>query len=237
MPTATWERLPEERRRAVLAAAEAEFGAQGFSNGSLNVIAREAGVSKGSLFQYFADKADLCAYLADIVSLRIRAHIEANIADLPWETDFFGALRGLGHVWVRYYARHPLELALTAAANLELDPDSRSAVRTAVNRHYIEVLGPLIELGHRSGQLAADADGDAFLALLMLVLPHLVIAAGNPELDALLGLGRGTVADGERAVDRLMEAFRRGFGAAPRRSGRRAATAAATPTTAAAARP
>jgi AcrR family transcriptional regulator len=213
MPTSTWERLPTKRRDSVIAAAEAEFGAQGFSRGSLNVIAREAGVSKGSLFQYFDDKADLCAYLADIVSLRIRAHIEAKIADLPWNSDFFGALRRLGHVWVRYYARHPLELSLTAAANLELDPGSRAAVRAVVNRHYIEVLGPLIEIGHRSGQLAADADTDAFLALLMLVLPHLVIAAGNPELDALLGLGRGTVADGERAVDRLMESFRRGFGA------------------------
>ena len=197
----------------MIAAAEAEFGAQGFSRGSLNVIAREAGVSKGSLFQYFDDKADLCAYLADSVSLRIRAHIEANVADLPWDTDFFGALRRLGHIWVRYYAQHPLELSLTAAANLELDAGNRAAVRAVVNRHYIEVLGPLIERGHRSGQLAADADTDAFLALLMLVLPHLVIAAGNPELDALLGLGRGTVADGERAVDRLMESFRRGFGA------------------------
>jgi len=212
VPTSTWDRLPAARRDAVIAAAEAEFGAHGFSQGSLNVIAREAGVSKGSLFQYFADKADLCAYLADIVSLRIRDHMEKKIAGLPWDSDFFAALRRFGYAWVRYYARHPLELALTAAANLELDPDSRVAVRAVVNRHYIEVLGPLIEHAHRSGQLAADADTDAFLALLMLVLPHLVIAAGNPELDALLGLGRGTVTDGERAVDRLIESFRRGFG-------------------------
>ena len=213
MPTSTWNRLPAARRDAVIAAAEAEFGAQGFSRGSLNVIAREAGVSKGSLFQYFADKADLCSYLADIVCLRIRAHIEAKFAELPWETDFFEALRRLGHVWVRYYARHPLELSLTAAANLELDAASRSAVRAVVNRHYIEVLSPLIERGRESGQLAPDADTDAFMALLMLVLPHLVIASGNPELDALLGLGRGTVAAGERAVDRLVNAFRTGFAA------------------------
>jgi|SRR5581483_3106545 len=213
MPTSTWDRLPAARRDAVVAAAEAEFGAQGFSRGSLNVIAREAGVSKGSLFQYFADKADLCSYLADIVSLRIRANIERSAAGLPWDTDFFGALARLGHAWVRYYARHPLELSLTAAANLELDPDSRTAVRAVVNRHYIEFLRPLIERGQASGQLCADADIDAFLALLMLVLPHLVIAAGNPELDALLGLGRGRLSDGERAVDRLVNALRTGFAA------------------------
>ena len=226
MPTSTWERLPAARRDAVLAAAEAEFGAQGFSRGSLNVIAREAGVSKGSLFQYFADKGDLCAYLADIVCLRIRAELEPQIPGLPWATDFFEAMRRFGHIWVRYHAGHPAELALTVAANLEHDPAARSTVRTVVNRHYIEVLRPLLEQAQRDGQLDGDADVDAFLALLMLVFPHLVIAARNPDLDALLGLGRGTVADGEQAVDRLVAVFESGF--APRRSARRA-----TPTVAA----
>src|SRR5438876_181325 len=83
-----------------------------------------------------------------------------------WPTDFFGALRGLGHVWVRYYSTHPTELALTAAANLEMDPSSRSAVRTVVNRHYVEFLRPLLDDARSSGQLRPDADVDAFLALL-----------------------------------------------------------------------
>ncbi len=59
MPTVTWARVDATRRAAVIEAAEAEFGAHGFSGGSLNVIARRAGVAKGSLFQYFADKRDL----------------------------------------------------------------------------------------------------------------------------------------------------------------------------------
>ena len=50
MPTVTWARLDPTRRAAVIEAAEAEFGTHGFSRGSLNVIARRAGVAKGSLF-------------------------------------------------------------------------------------------------------------------------------------------------------------------------------------------
>src|SRR5690349_5607311 len=49
MPTETWMRLPDARRATVLDAAEAEFARNGYSRGSLNVIAREAGVAKGSL--------------------------------------------------------------------------------------------------------------------------------------------------------------------------------------------
>ena len=66
MPTVTWARVDPARRAAVVEAAEAEFGAHGFSRGSLNVIAKRAGVAKGSLFQYFADKRDLYAYIADV---------------------------------------------------------------------------------------------------------------------------------------------------------------------------
>lgn len=224
MPTGTWERLPAARREAVLAAAEAEFGAVGFARGSLNVIARNAGVSKGSLFQYFSDKADLCAYLADIVSARIRGVLEPQIASLPWDTDFFEALRRLGVVWVRYFATHPSELSLTAAANLEFDPESRFAVREVVNRYYLEVLEPLLDVGRATGQFDPDADLEAFLALLMLVLPHLAIASTHPGLDAALGLGSGAIEDAERAVARFVEAFRHGF-AIRRHPGRRSAAA------------
>ena len=68
MPTVTWARVDPARRAAIIEAAEAEFGAHGFSGGSLNVIARRAGVAKGSLFQYFADKRDLLVRLAADVS-------------------------------------------------------------------------------------------------------------------------------------------------------------------------
>ncbi|MGW4249753.1 TetR/AcrR family transcriptional regulator, partial [Nocardia sp. NPDC004722] len=145
MPTGTWDRLPDERRAAVLAAAEAEFAERGFSRGSLNTICREAGVSKGSLFQYFADKADMYVHLAELASVRIRVAMEAEIAELPWGEDFFGSMRSLLGSWVRYFYDHPRERAMTAAANLEPDPVARTAVREAVNRHYLAVLRPLIE--------------------------------------------------------------------------------------------
>ncbi|MEP7180295.1 MAG: helix-turn-helix domain-containing protein, partial [Pseudonocardiales bacterium] len=65
MPRPTWDRLEQSRRDRVLRAAMVEFGRRGYSGASLNVIAREAGVAKGSLFQYFDDKFDFFAYVAE----------------------------------------------------------------------------------------------------------------------------------------------------------------------------
>ncbi|WP_285730632.1 TetR/AcrR family transcriptional regulator [Nocardiopsis sp. ATB16-24] len=191
MPTPTWDRLPAAKRDAVLAAAEAEFGERGFSGASLNTISREAGISKGSLFQYFVDKADMYAHLAELASLRIRAAMEAEVARLPVDTDFFGSFDALLKAWVGYFHDHPRDRALTAATNLEPDALARAAVRDTVNRHYLEVITPLVELAHDSGQLRADTDRDALIALLLLLLPHLALAPHVNGLDPVLGLQEG----------------------------------------------
>lgn len=188
MPTGTWERIPDARRSAVVAAAEQEFSERGFSQGSLNVIAREAGVSKGSLFQYFDDKVDLFVYIAGLASQRIRVAMESAAADLPWDTDFFGALHALNEVWVRHFYAFPVDLALTAAANLEPDRNARAAVRAAAGREYDSMLRPLIQHAADSGALVEGADQEALLAHLLLMLPHVAMAPHVSGLDRVLGL-------------------------------------------------
>ena len=95
MPTVTWDRLDPIRRAAVVEAAETEFGEHGFSQGSLNAIARRGGVAKGSLFQYFTDKRDLYAYIVDVASERVRSEIEGRIHELNPSRPFFEFLTDL----------------------------------------------------------------------------------------------------------------------------------------------
>lgn len=137
MPTVTWDRLDPIRRAAVVEAAEAEFGEHGFSQGSLNAIARSGGVAKGSLFQYFVDKRDLCAHIVDVASERVRSEIECRIRELDPGRPFFEFLTDLLDAWVGYFADHPWERSLHAAAILDVDIDARVSVRTVIHRHYL----------------------------------------------------------------------------------------------------
>lgn len=188
MPTVTWARLDGERRAAVVAAAEAEFAAHGFSRGSLNVIARRAGVAKGSLFQYFADKRDLYAFISDVSSQRVRAYMEDRIRELDADRPFFEFLTDLLDVWVAYFAEHPRERSLHAAASFEVDADARVSVRAVTHRHYLEVLRPLVHDARARGDLAPDADTETLLSLLLMILPHLALAPYVRGLDPVLGL-------------------------------------------------
>lgn len=211
MPTVTWARVDPARRAAVIAAAEAEFGAHGYSRGSLNVIARRAGVAKGSLFQYFADKRDLYAFIADVASQRVRSYMEGRIRELDPSRPFFEFLPALLDDWVAYFADHPRERALHAAASFEVDADARVSVRTVVHRHYLDVLRPLVRDAQARGDLMADADTEALLSLLLMIFPHLALAPYVRGMDPVLGLDEPSPDQPALAVRRLVGVLKAAF--------------------------
>jgi AcrR family transcriptional regulator len=215
MPTVTWARVDAARRAAIIEAAEAEFGAHGFSGGSLNVIARRAGVAKGSLFQYFADKRDLYAFIADVASQRVRSYMEDRIRELDPSRPFFEFLTDWLDTWVAYFAENPHERALHAAASLEVDTDARISVRSVIHRHYLEVLRPLVRDAQARGDFRRDADTDVLLSFLLLIFPHLALAPYMRGLDPILGLDEPTPEQPALAVRRVVAALSDAFSATP----------------------
>ncbi|NBM15602.1 TetR/AcrR family transcriptional regulator [Streptomyces sp. GC420] len=212
MPTPTWTRLSPARRERVLVAAMDEFGTHGYSTGSLNVIAREAGVAKGSLFQYFSGKLDLFSYVAEQTSLRVYAYMQPWLDGYDGTGDFATHLVDALEVWLDYFAGQPLERGVAAATNMEMDPAVRDAVRRPVNAMYLAGLRLLLERAVDAGDLRKDADLDALLSLLLVLLPQLALVAHFPTPNSpvqLTGVGtqvrRGNL---ERLVIPLLADFR-----------------------------
>jgi len=215
MPTVTWARLDPSRRAAVVEAAEAEFGEHGFSQGSLNVIARRGGVAKGSLFQYFADKRDLYAFVVEVASERVRSYMEDSIRELDPSRPIFDFLTDILDAWVAYFADHPRERSLHAAAILEVDADARISVRTVIHRHYLEILRPLVRDAQVRGDLRADSDTDALLSLLLMIFPHLALAPFVRGMDPILGLDEPYPEQPALAVRRLVAVLADAFSPLP----------------------
>jgi len=65
MPLPRFQNLDAPRRAAILAAAAEEFGERGFDGASYNRIIERAGISKGAMYYYFADKDDLFRTVLD----------------------------------------------------------------------------------------------------------------------------------------------------------------------------
>lgn len=59
MPKDTFLNLPSEKQEKIMRASINEFTRHGFEKGNIGEIAKEAGVAKGSMYQYFKNKREL----------------------------------------------------------------------------------------------------------------------------------------------------------------------------------
>lgn len=60
-----FEKISEEKRVRILAAATSEFAESGFGSANVNTIARKAQISIGSMYKYFRSKEDLFLAIVD----------------------------------------------------------------------------------------------------------------------------------------------------------------------------
>lgn len=63
MPSERFLNLPEEKKSRILEAAIREFNRAEFEQVSINRIIQDAGIPRGSFYQYFENKEDLAVYL------------------------------------------------------------------------------------------------------------------------------------------------------------------------------
>ena len=65
MPSDTFLRLNDEKKKKLIDASFKEFSLYNFNDDSINRIIKEAGISRGSFYMYFEDKKDLYFYLLE----------------------------------------------------------------------------------------------------------------------------------------------------------------------------
>lgn len=77
MPKDTFNNLSEEKKKRIFDAAVKEFSTRRFSDASINQIVKNAGIPKGSFYQYFVDKEDVYLYMMEEMSRDIHEIIKA----------------------------------------------------------------------------------------------------------------------------------------------------------------
>jgi AcrR family transcriptional regulator len=91
MPTATFRRLPAEKRNRIFRAAVREFSRSHFPEASINRIVKDAGIPRGSFYQYFTGKEDLFIYVLEEIS-REKLEIFAQARNEAEEEGFFASV-------------------------------------------------------------------------------------------------------------------------------------------------
>jgi AcrR family transcriptional regulator len=146
------------KRRQILDGARAVFMDLGFDGASMGVIARAAGVSKGTLYVYFADKNRLFEAIVEQESLE-----QGKAAfNFDPERDAITTLREFGQAYIQLLCRPGGGSAIrTVMAIAERMPDVGRRFYQRVLEHTINRLAEYLEARVKAGDLAID---DSILA-------------------------------------------------------------------------
>jgi AcrR family transcriptional regulator len=161
-------KLPPEQQQAILRAARDEFAARGFRDASLNRVIEAAGISKGSMYYYFDDKADLFAHV-------VRIDLEQLFDRFgPFPVPDGGSADEFWSTLEDYYLR--LMTALTATPDLAalirgLLAASTTPVLAQAQADLTQALLPWLELavvhGRRVGAIRTDLPSALLIAVVM----------------------------------------------------------------------
>ena len=223
---ATFDNLPAQKRERIVEAIIEEFASYPYASASTNRIVKAAGISKGSMYQYFANKIAMFRWLvwehaAQVKSAYVRPEdVGAAMAD----GDLLGFLRKGIRAGIEFTLDHP-KLARAALRLMEASGDEELArMKEEHFRMGEQVMRMFVESAQAAGTVDDGLDPE-------LVVPLIAHATGPMLVDVLL-VKMGTTLDGflnrpeewerpdaeqlDALVDGLMRILERGL--APKRA-------------------
>lgn len=145
MPTKIFFELNDEKRNKIIEICIVEFSQYGYTNSSTNRITQNAGISKGSLFQYFQNKEELYFYILDMVTMELIGDLKAAVAALP--RDLFERTVRYSELEFLWYIKHPEKFKLITVAFSQTDGSLRQKIENRYNQQgqdfFYEVLADI----------------------------------------------------------------------------------------------
>ena len=161
--TKKFDHLSDEKQQIIIDASVAEFADNGFKNASVNKIVEQAGIAKGSLFNYFKSKSLLFEYVYTLALKEVKAYL-ARVRDESNQDEFFTRLSKIIDAGINFIEKHPL-LAKIYFRLLNSDDSPRGKkIIKELHNEAVNYLEGFVKIGIERGELRdTDTMTAAFL--------------------------------------------------------------------------
>ncbi|MDR0488531.1 MAG: TetR/AcrR family transcriptional regulator [Propionibacteriaceae bacterium] len=200
MPTRTFFNLPQDKQDRVLTAAVNEFSQRNVEEANLSNIVRQAGIPRGSLYQYFTDKDDLYVYMFE--TLREERWVHTKEAFEYYKTSEF--LTFFEHYYLLdtlYLLQHPQHIELGKVMYSHARGVSFGLI-DAIQRRYRDIFLVGIDYDQDNGRIRADVDSQALADLCVHFMTDVFIFQNITRRMSLAGV--------EKHLQGTMDLIRRG---------------------------
>lgn len=184
MPTNTFRRLPDSKRERILAESLEEFASRDYEHASLSAIVARLGIAKGSVYQYFANKADLYCYLLE-TALETKSTFFA--VGRPSGLGLRDELRWTYARGAAFQREHPLYARLGEKAALHKSPLPQGLYAASASA-ATDAFEQRVREAQAAGEVAPELEPRAVASVLAVLLSSPLVAIdavteGFSELD------------------------------------------------------
>lgn len=208
--TSTFANLPLDKQQRIVAAATREFAANGYQRASMNAIVKEAGIAKGSIYQYFANKEALFLHVFAQFELFVKREVKAQVGRGD-EQDFFDHVCGVLQAGMHFVDSNPQAFELYLKILFEQDVPHREELVAQLRLFSAEYFSPLLATAREHGKIRADASTETVIFLLDAVIERFLQGYAKPYLDSGLGLAGKNKKQLTREIDAIIAILRNGL--------------------------
>jgi len=129
-------KLSEEKRDRIMKSAIEEFGKNGYTSASTDVIALNSEISKGSLFNYFGSKKNLYIFITNEIADFLNKEILCEVDKLESE-DFFQRMKHLSLTKQKMFIKYPYESKILIEAFISPPQEVKKEIGVLYQRYYV----------------------------------------------------------------------------------------------------
>ncbi|MFW5967826.1 MAG: TetR/AcrR family transcriptional regulator [Persicimonas sp.] len=169
MATSRFDNLDEKRQEMILEAAADEFAAKGYEGASINQIIERAGISKGSMYYYFEDKADLFDTTVRRISEDLLEMVGGFDVEKMGPDNFWAYLDAYTERSLEQLQNYRKYMRLARDFQRIFDPTNPESPGSETMEWGREILHEVIERGQRFGKIRSDLPNDVLVQLFLAV--------------------------------------------------------------------
>ncbi len=169
--------LAENERSKIIDAALDEFADKDFEAASLNSIIANAGISKGSMYHYFANKKDLYLYIIDQIMKTKEEFLNQALAasEKPLvEMSFFENLEFQMLASVDFAAQHYREHQLSIRLQTMAEGPLKERLIGDLTRAFEDYVKTMVDKAMKAGEVRDEFDKGFVIRILRFTLMHFV---------------------------------------------------------------
>ena len=174
----------QSKREPILQAAEKLFSFRRFHEITMDDVAREARVGKGTIYRYFRDKDDLFFQVISSGVAELCALLERKVADdSPFPEQLAQACAAISAFFAR--RRQLLRMFQAEDARMSLSPGKRKERWAGKRGLLVESLAGILSRGREQGLVRGDVPPPVLAELLLGLLRARArkLSANDPAMD------------------------------------------------------